>query len=211
MPDPIVWSLAWPYFLAAWVFGYLIGSTPFGLMLTRMAGLGDIRDIGSQSIGATNVLRTGNKKIAFLTLLFDLLKGTLPVVVAAEWGPDQAILAGFGAFIGHLFPFWLMFKGGKGVATYIGVLIGFCWLAETPWPLAAFAVAWLGTAAIFRISSLAAIIALIVTPLVARWLGLVQESELLGLLSLISIIKHHANIRRLFSGTESRIGTKDEA
>ena len=208
MPDPIVWSLAWPYFLAAWIFGYVIGSTPFGLILTRMAGLGDVRDIGSLSIGATNVLRTGNKKIAFLTLLFDVLKGTIPVVVAAEWGPDQAIMAGFGAFLGHLFPFWLKFKGGKGIATYIGVLIGFCWLAGTFWPLIAFAVTWLGTAAIFRISSLAGILALIVTPVAMRWLGLVQESELMALLSVIAILKHHTNIVRLLKGNESRIGSK---
>ncbi len=208
MPDPIVWSLAWPYFLAAWFFGYIIGSTPFGLLLARMAGYGDVRDIGSNSIGATNVLRTGNKKIAFLTLLFDVLKGSVPVVIAAEWGPDQAILAGFGAFIGHLFPFWLKFKGGKGIATYIGVLFAFCWLSATLWPMIAFAITWLGMAAIFRISSLAGITAMIVTPIATWWLGLVQESELMALLSIISILKHHENIARLLKGTESRIGSK---
>jgi glycerol-3-phosphate acyltransferase PlsY len=209
MPDPIVWSLAWPYFLAAWIFGYVIGSAPFGLLLARMAGHGDVRDIGSGSIGATNVLRTGNKKIAFLTLLFDLLKGTIPVLIAAEWGPDQAVLAGFGAFMGHLFPFWLRFKGGKGVATYIGVLLGFCWLASTPWPLVVFAITWLGVAAIFRISSLAGITAMIATPIATWWLGLAQEAELMGLLSVISIARHHTNITRLFKGTESRIGSKE--
>ncbi len=208
MPDPIVWSLAWPYFLAAWIFGYIIGSTPFGLLLARMAGYGDVRDIGSNSIGATNVLRTGNKKIAFLTLLFDVLKGSVPVVIAAEWGPDQAILAGFGAFIGHLFPFWLKFKGGKGIATYIGVLFGFCWLSATPWPMIAFAITWLGMAAIFRISSLAGITALIVTPIATWWLGLAQEAELMALLSAIAIAKHNENIVRLFKGTESHIGSK---
>ncbi len=208
MPDPIVWSLAWPYFLAAWVFGYIIGSTPFGLLLARMAGHGDVRDIGSNSIGATNVLRTGNKKIAFLTLLFDVLKGTVPVIIAAEWGPDQAVLAGFGAFMGHLFPLWLRFKGGKGVATYIGVLFGFCWLSATLWPMIAFAVTWLGMAAIFRISSLAGITAMIVTPIATWWLGLAQEAELMGLLSAIAIAKHNENIVRLFKGTESRIGSK---
>ena len=208
MPDPIVWSLAWPYFLAAWFFGYIIGSTPFGLLFARMAGLGDIREIGSGNIGATNVLRTGNKKIAALTILFDVLKGTIPVLIAAEWGPDQAVLAGFGAFMGHLFPLWLRFKGGKGVATYIGVLLGFCWLAAIPWPLIAFAATWFGMAAIFRISSLAAIVAMIVTPFVTWWLGLAQETELMGLLSAISIVKHNANIVRLIKGTESRIGSK---
>ena len=208
MPDPIVWSLAWPYLLAAWIFGYLLGSTPFGLIFTRMAGLGDVRDIGSGNIGATNVLRTGNTKIAALTLLADLLKGTIPVVIAAEWGPDQAIMAGFGAFLGHLFPLWLLFKGGKAVATYIGVLFGLSILAMTPWPVAVFAFFWLSTAALFRISSLASITAMIATPIFVWWMGLAQEAELMGLLSVISIARHHENIARLLKGNESRIGSK---
>ncbi len=208
MPDPIVWSLAWPYFLAAWIFGYIIGSPPFGLILTKMAGMGDVRDIGSGSIGATNVLRTGNKKIAALTLLGDLLKGTFAVLIAAEWGPDQAVLAGFGAFMGHLFPIWLKFKGGKGVATYVGILLAFSWLASTPWPLAVFAGTWLGMAALFRFSSLAALITMVIVPIFLWWSGLVQEAELMGLLSAISIAKHYQNIIRLFKGTESRIGSK---
>ncbi len=209
MPDPIVWSLAWPYFLAAWVFGYFLGSVPFGLIFTRMAGLGDVREIGSGSFGATNVLRTGNKKIAALTVIADVAKGTIAVLVAAEWGPDQGVLAGFGAFIGHLFPIWLKFRGGKGVATYIGVLIALSWLASTVWPVVVFAVAWLGMAAIFRISSLAGITAMIVTPIYLKWMWYAQEAELMALMSVIAIAKHHANIRRLFAGTESRIGAKE--
>ncbi|MCP5073570.1 MAG: glycerol-3-phosphate 1-O-acyltransferase PlsY [Rhodobacteraceae bacterium] len=208
MPDPIVWSIAWPYLFAAWLFGYLLGSTPFGLILTRMAGLGDVRDIGSGNIGATNVLRTGNRKIAALTLLADLLKGTVAVVIAANWGPDQAVMAGFGAFLGHLFPLWLRFRGGKGVATYIGVLLGLSIMVGNFWPVAVFALTWLATAAIFRISSLAALVAMIVTPLFIWWLGLVQEAELMGLLSAISIAKHYENIIRMIKGSESRIGSK---
>ena len=209
MPDPIVWSLAWPYLLAAWVFGYLLGSTPFGLIFVRMAGLGDVRKIGSGNIGATNVLRTGNKKIAALTALADVAKGAIAVLVASEWGPDQAVLAGFGAFLGHLFPIWLKFKGGKGVATYIGILAALSWLASTVWPVVVFAIAWLAMAGIFRISSLAGITAMIAAPIYLKWMWYAQEAELMALLSVISIAKHHANIRRLFAGTESRIGAKE--
>lgn len=208
MPDPTVWAQAWPWLFAAWVFGYVLGSTPFGLLLTRMAGLGDIRSIGSGNIGATNVLRTGNKKIAALTVLGDILKGTAAVIIAAYWGLDMALIAGLGAFLGHLYPFWLRFKGGKGVATYVGVLLALSWLASTPLPLLVFASTWLGTAAIFRISSLAALTAMVVTPLFMWWLGLAPQAELIGLISAISIIKHHENIARLFKGTESRIGSK---
>jgi len=208
MPDPNIWAQAWPWLIAAWVFGYVLGSTPFGLLLTRMAGLGDIRSIGSGNIGATNVLRTGNKKIAALTVLGDILKGTAAVIIAAYWGLDMALVAGLGAFLGHLYPFWLRFKGGKGVATYVGILLALSWLASTPLPLLVFALTWLGTAAIFRISSLAALTAMVVTPLFMWWLGLVPQAELIGLISAISIIKHHENIARLFKGTESRIGSK---
>jgi glycerol-3-phosphate acyltransferase PlsY len=208
MPDPNVWAHAWPWLAAAWLFGYVLGSTPFGLILTRMAGLGDVRAIGSGNIGATNVLRTGNKKLAALTLLGDLLKGTVAVLIAALWGLDMALIAGFGAFMGHLFPFWLRFKGGKGVATYLGILLALSWLASTPLPLLVFAGTWLAMAAVFRISSLAAITAMIVTPIFMWWLGLVPQAELIALISAISIIKHHENIARLFTGTESRIGSK---
>src|SRR5919199_5391806 len=124
MPESMNWSLAWPYFLAALAFGYLLGSIPFGLVLTRLAGLGDVRKIGSGNIGATNVLRTGRKGLAAATLLADALKGTLAVAIAWQWGANTAILAAFGAFLGHLFPVWLRFKGGKGVATFLGCLVG---------------------------------------------------------------------------------------
>ena len=175
-----------------------------------MAGLGDIRDIGSGNIGAgaTNVLRTGNKKIAALTVLCDMLKGTLPVIIAAEWGPDQAVLAVLALLSGICSHFGCALKAARASPPYIGVLLGFCWLAATPWPLVAFAITWLGMAAIFRISSLAAIVAMIATPIATWWLGLAQETELMGILSAISIVKHNANIVRLLKGTESRIGSK---
>ena len=201
MPDPINWQLSLPFFASALVFGYLLGSIPFGLLLTRAAGLGDIRKIGSGNIGATNVLRTGNKFLAAGTLLLDGLKGTAAVLVAGMWGPDMAVLAGFGAFMGHLFPVWLGFKGGKGVATYVGVLLGLL-----PLGVAIFAVVWLLTAAITRYSSLAALIAAIVVPVALFLLGYIQVAELFTVMSAITIIKHRANISRLLSGEESRIG-----
>src|SRR5215212_9522046 len=159
MPEALNGS-AWPYGLAALAFGYLLGSIPFGVILTRVAGLGDIRKVGSGNIGATNVLRTGRKGLAAATLLGDALKGTAAVLLASSlWGPNAAILAGLGAFFGHLFPVWLGFKGGKGVATYIGILIGLK-------PLAAlgFALIWLGLAFGTRYSSLAALVASAATP-----------------------------------------------
>lgn len=201
MPDPINWQLSLPFFASALVFGYLLGSIPFGLLLTRAAGLGDIREIGSGNIGATNVLRTGNKFLAAGTLLLDGLKGTAAVLIAGMWGPDMAVLAGFGAFLGHLFPVWLGFKGGKGVATYVGVLLGLL-----PLGVAIFAVVWLLTAAITRYSSLAALISAIVVPVALFLLGYIQVAELFTVMSAITIIKHRANISRLVSGEESRIG-----
>ena len=203
MPDPINWSLAMPYMIAALAFGYLLGSIPFGFVFTRMAGLGDVRNIGSGNIGATNVLRTGNKKLAAATLVADALKGTLAVLIAARFGPDTAILAGFGAFIGHLYPVWLKFRGGKGVATYLGVLLGLA-----PLVALAFIVVWIATAWLFRFSSLAALIAAIVVPILLWYLGWAQISQLFGVMSLITILKHHQNIARLMAGTESRIGAK---
>jgi glycerol-3-phosphate acyltransferase PlsY len=146
MPDPINWQLAAPLFVMALLFGYLIGSVPFGLILTRMAGMGDIRAIGSGNIGATNVLRTGNKKLAAGTLVLDALKGTAAVLIAGYYGPDAAGLAGLGAFLGHLFPVWLKFKGGKGVATFLGVCLGLFWPAAL-----VFAIVWLLTAFISRL------------------------------------------------------------
>lgn len=203
MPDPINWQLAFPFLAAALIFGYFLGSIPSGLILSKFAGLGDIRNIGSGNIGATNVLRTGNKKIAALVLLADLLKGTIAVLIAKQFGPDQAIMAGFGAFLGHLFPIWLKFKGGKGVATYIGVLLGLA-----PIGVAVFALVWLSVAFIFRYSSLAAICAVIVVPVALYLMDYFQLAELFALMSVIAIIKHHANIRRLLNGTESKIGNK---
>ncbi|HSG96196.1 MAG TPA: glycerol-3-phosphate 1-O-acyltransferase PlsY [Afifellaceae bacterium] len=203
MPDPISWSLAGPYYLAALAFGYLVGSIPFGIIVTRLFRLGDLRAVGSGNIGATNVLRIGNKIAAGLTLLGDGLKGTVAVLIAALWGPETAIIAGLGAFLGHCFPVWLKFRGGKGVATYLGVLLGL----HSPTMILA-ALIWLATAAISRYSSLSALIASAATPLILYAWGHVQVAELFLLLTIILWIRHRSNIHRLVSGTESRIGAK---
>ncbi|MHC5232095.1 glycerol-3-phosphate 1-O-acyltransferase PlsY [Brucella sp. LJL56] len=189
--------------IGALVFGYFLGSIPFGLILTRLAGLGDVRSIGSGNIGATNVLRTGNKKLAAATLIFDMLKGTVAVLVASRYGPDAAISSGFGAFIGHLFPVWIGFKGGKGVATYLGVLIGLAW----PGALV-FAAVWIVTALLTRYSSLAALVASIVVPIALYSRGYPAVAVLFAIMTVIVIIKHKANIARLLNGTESKIGAK---
>jgi len=191
------------YLLAALLFGYLLGSIPFGLIFTRMAGLGDVRKIGSGNIGATNVLRTGRKGLAAATLLADALKGTAAVLVAAQWGPQFAIMAALGAFLGHLFPVWLGFKGGKGVATFIGVLIGLK-------PLAAliFCAIWLGVAFASKYSSLSALVASAATPIVLWLLG---EPGMAGIaVVLVALLwwKHGQNISRLLAGTEGKIGQK---
>ncbi|WP_295808562.1 glycerol-3-phosphate 1-O-acyltransferase PlsY [uncultured Nitratireductor sp.] len=200
MPDPISWQLALPYLIAALVFGYLLGSIPFGLVVTRLAGLGDVRKIGSGNIGATNVLRTGNKKLAALTLLGDALKGTVAVLLAGLYGPDQALAAGLGAFLGHLFPVWLGFRGGKGVATYIGAMLAI------NWPVGViFCAVWLF---ITRYSSLSALVAAVAVPTGLYLLGHIQAAELFVLMSLIVFIKHRTNISRLIAGTETRIGGK---
>ncbi|GHC62300.1 glycerol-3-phosphate 1-O-acyltransferase PlsY [Limoniibacter endophyticus] len=183
--------------------GYLLGSIPFGLLLTRAAGFGDVRSIGSGNIGATNVLRTGNKKLAALTLLLDALKGTAAVVLARYIAPDAALFAGLGAFLGHLYPAWLGFKGGKGVATYLGVLIALWW----PGALI-FAVFWLGTAFLTRISSLSALVAAVAVPASIFIAGHPKIGTLLVFMSLIVFIKHRPNIGRILSGTETRIGSK---
>lgn len=203
MPDPTSFAQSWPYYLAALAAGYLCGSIPFGLLLTRLAGLGDVRAIGSGSIGATNVLRTGNKRLAALTLLFDAGKGALPTLVGYHFGGlEMAACAGFGAFIGHLFPVWLRFKGGKGVATAIGILLGLNWLLG----LMAIGI-WLIVAAITRYSSLAALLASLATPVLA-WLllGDPQLAAFTAILALLIWIRHAGNIRRLLRGEESRIG-----
>lgn len=192
---------------------YLVGSIPFGLLFTRFAGLGDVRKIGSGNIGATNVLRTGNKKIAFLTLLCDMLKGTLAVYIATMLSAldyNNVIiiaLGGFAAFIGHIYPIWLKFKGGKGVATYLGVCLGFYWPAAL-----LFICVWLLTAFITRYSSLSALFAVILVPIfiILFMPGSFRQlfAIVLAVMSVIVILKHHTNIRRLLTGTESRIGAK---
>ena len=201
MPDPINWSLALPYYLAALAFGYVLGSIPFGLLITRVAGAGDVRNIGSGNIGATNVLRTGRKGLAALTLAADLLKGTAAAYIGLQWGPDTGILAGFGAFIGHLLPVWLKFSGGKGVATYIGVLLGLFW------PVAlAFCAIWALVAGLSRYSSLAALVASAATPPLLAYFGQWQTMELFALMTLLVYARHWENIRRLLRGNESKIG-----
>ncbi len=190
--------------LVALIFGYLLGSIPFGLILTRMAGLGDVRSIGSGNIGATNVLRTGNKKLAAGTLVLDALKGTAAVLIAGRFGGEAAaIAAGFGAFIGHLFPVWIGFKGGKGVATYLGVLIGLAW----PGALV-FAVVWIVCAFLTRYSSLSALVACVLTTIALYAHGDHAIAVLFTVLTIIIFITHHATIRRLLAGTESKIGAK---
>jgi glycerol-3-phosphate acyltransferase PlsY len=197
-----------PEYAAALVFGYLCGSIPFGFLLTRLAGAPDIRTIGSGNIGATNVLRTGRKWLAAATLIGDMLKGTAAVAISnAILGNDAAIFAALGAFLGHLFPVWLGFKGGKGVATFIGLLLGFgLWVA-----LLAFCAIWLAVAFASRYSSLAALIASAVTPAVLWWQGDRRIAALFVLLAALLWIMHRANIARLLSGTESKIGRKSEA
>ncbi|WP_422023099.1 glycerol-3-phosphate 1-O-acyltransferase PlsY [Roseibium sp.] len=206
MPDPISWEFAWPYYLAALAFGYLLGTIPFGLILTKLGGHGDIRKIGSGNIGTTNVLRTGSKKLAAATLLGDGLKGTVAVLIAARFGPDTALIAGFGAFLGHLFPVWLKFKGGKGVATYLGILLGLYW----PMFLIA-ALTWIGMAFVFRYSSLSALTASAVTPIILYFgFSQFQLGEMFLVLTLLLWAKHHENIGRLLKGQESKIGKKSK-
>ena len=202
MLHPINWSLALPYFAAAFCFGYLLGSIPFGLLITRLAGTHDLRQIGSGNIGATNVLRTGRKELAILTLVCDVLKGTLAVVIADHvGGQDLAILAALGAFLGHLFPIWLRFRGGKGVATYIGILIALAWHAAV-----VFCLVWLAVAAVSRYSSLAALVASLATPLFLWSDGYLQEAQLFALFTILLWVKHWPNIARLAAGTEGKIG-----
>jgi glycerol-3-phosphate acyltransferase PlsY len=183
--------------------GYLLGSIPFGLVVTKLAGAQDPRTIGSGNIGATNVLRTGKKGLAAATLLGDALKGTAAVLLAAVWTPEAALTAGAGALLGHVFPVWLGFKGGKGVATYIGALFAAAWPAGL-----AFAAVWLGTAFISRYSSLSALLACAATPLVLLALGRPGAALVFLLLSVLVIAKHRANIERLLAGSETRIGQK---
>ena len=188
----------------ALVIGYLCGSVPFGVILTRIAGAGDLRAIGSGNIGATNVLRTGRKGLAAATLLGDLLKGTVAVLIAKNYlGPDAALLAAVAAFLGHLFPVWLNFKGGKGVATFLGVALALYWPAAL-----GFAIVWLAMARLFRYSSLSALIASVISPMIAAYSGDLRISSVLGLLTVTLWLTHRANIARLLAGTEGRIGAK---
>ncbi|WP_428414367.1 glycerol-3-phosphate 1-O-acyltransferase PlsY [Pararhizobium sp.] len=201
--DIFSWQLGLALTAGAVIFGYLLGSIPFGLILTRMAGLGDVRKIGSGNIGATNVLRTGNKKLAAATLLLDALKGTAAAAIASRCGIEAGIAAGFAAFIGHLYPVWLGFKGGKGIATYIGVLLGLA-----PVMVLLFAAIWLAMAKITRYSSLSALVATLIVPVVLLATGYGKIGLLFVVMSVITWIKHRANIQRLLAGTESRIGQK---
>ncbi|MGP1254601.1 MAG: glycerol-3-phosphate 1-O-acyltransferase PlsY [Kiloniellales bacterium] len=203
MPDPISWAFAWPYLLAALAGGYLLGSIPFGLVLTRLAGLNDLRQIGSKSIGATNVLRTGRKDLAVLTVLLDGGKGAAAAGLAWYFGgPDPMLAAALGAVLGHNFPVWLSFRGGKGVATSIAVLLAVAWQAGV-----ALCATWLLVAAVTRYSSLAALIGFLLSPIYAWFLiGDLQRVEFAALLAVLVVIRHHANIRRLLRGEESKIG-----
>jgi glycerol-3-phosphate acyltransferase PlsY len=229
VPDPISWAYAWPFLVGALIGGYLLGSVPFGLVLTRLAGLGDIRAIGSGNIGATNVLRTGRKDLAALTLALDSGKGAIAVLVALRWGHEAAVMAAVGSFLGHLYPVWLGFRGGKGVATTLGILLAIAWPAGV---LAC--LAWLATALVSRISSLSALVSMAVATAYAAWLGWLQGAGRVAgadgvpviagaiaqasvhptvwqpilLLTLLSYWKHRANIARLVAGKEPRIGAK---
>ncbi len=201
MPDPLGdLAYTWPFYAAA-LAGYLLGSVPFGLVLTRLAGLGDIRQVGSGNIGATNVLRAGSKPLAALTLALDGGKGAAAVLLAATMGPDMAFVAGLGALVGHVFPVWLKFQGGKGVATFLGVMLA------SAWPVGLLACAtWLAVAALFRYSSLAALVATAATPLYAYLLADWQRMELAAICAVLIFLRHHANIRRLIKGEEPKIG-----
>lgn len=192
------WSIA-----GTLLIGYLLGSIPFGLILTRIAGLGDIRSIGSGNIGATNVLRTGRKDIAAATLLLDALKGTAAVLIGWRFGLPGALAAALGAYAGHCFPVWLNFKGGKGVATFLGVLLALHW----PTMLLT-ALVWLAVAAATRYSSLSALTASVAAPLILLFFGRIEMAELAVALTVLIWIKHRANLQRLLAGEESRIGAK---
>ena len=191
----------WINMIAGLLLGYLLGSIPFGLLLTKASGGGDIRNIGSGNIGATNVLRTGRKGLAALTLLLDLLKGFVAVFIATHYLPGGAAFAAAGAFFGHLYPIWLGFKGGKGVATYAGIMFGLFWQGGV-----VYAIAWIGALLIFRISSLAGLLAALCAPIAAAYFGRYDLVALLVACTLIVFWKHRTNIENLLDGTEPRIG-----
>lgn len=200
MASEILWAAP----AAAIALGYLLGSIPFGVLLTRWAGAGDLRQIGSGNIGATNVLRTGRKGLAAATLLLDLAKGAAAVLLAAWLLPGQEPLAGMAAFLGHCYPVWLKFRGGKGVATLMGIVVALHWPAGL-----VYAAVWLGLLAVLRISSLAGMGAAISAPVAAAWWDRIDLMILFLGLALIVLWKHRANIDRLLSGTEPRIGSKN--
>jgi glycerol-3-phosphate acyltransferase PlsY len=204
MPDPISWAYAGPYLGAAFVIAYLIGSIPFGIVLTRLAGLGDLRQQGSGNIGATNVLRTGRKDLAAATLVLDAGKGAAAVLLGWQWGPDIALMAAYGSILGHLFPVWLKFQGGKGVATTLGVHLALAL------PMGAAACAtWLVVAAVTRYSSLAALLSTAATPAYAWWI--VHDLQLAQYAAVVAVIvwlRHLGNISRLLRGQETRIGQR---
>ncbi len=200
MPDPLGdFSYTWPFYAAA-LLGYLLGSIPFGLIATRLAGLGDIRDIGSGSIGATNVLRAGRKSVAAATLLLDGGKGAVAVLLGQTLGPDITVLAAGGALVGHCFPVWLKFRGGKGVATALGIYLALAW------PVGALAcLTWLAVAFAFRYASLASLAAMALAPVYAVFFANPQQAELAAFIAVVTVLRHHANIRHLVKGTESKI------
>ena len=201
MAEPDSFDLAWQAAFGALLFGYLLGSIPFGLIITRLAGLGDIRKIGSGNIGATNVLRTGRKGLAAATLVLDGLKGTAAVLIAAQWGAAAALLASLAAFLGHCFPIWLRFNGGKGVATFLGILLGL------HWPTMIFiALIWIGTAALTRYSSLSALLATAAAPIALLLFGRPTVAVMVAVLTVIIWIRHRGNLKRLLAGEETRIG-----
>jgi glycerol-3-phosphate acyltransferase PlsY len=190
---------------AVWaaLIGYFLGAIPFAMILTRLGGAGDLRTIGSGNIGATNVLRTGRKGLAALTLILDLLKGTAAILLARHFLPGTEIVAAAGAFFGHLYPVWIGFKGGKGLATYAGILFGLFW------PLGlGYGVAWIATVLVTRISSVAGLTAAAVAPLLAWGAGRMEYVPVLVAISAVAFLKHRANISRLIAGTEPKIGQK---
>ena len=222
MPDPISWEFALPYLLGALFAGYLIGSIPFGLLLTRLAGYGDVRSIGSGNIGATNVLRTGNKGLALATLLLDGGKGAAAVLLAKLYGPDPALMAAAGAILGHSFPIWLGFRGGKGMATALGIL-----LALSPLVGVLCCLTWLLVAFTLRYSSLAALVSIGMAPVYGYIISMrsvyeplsgiglsnsvladPQRAQFFMFLAVLVWIRHHQNIRRLLTGKEPKIGEK---
>ena len=200
VPDLIAFTHGWPYLLIALAFGYLLGSIPFGMVMAKTFGLGNLRDVGSGNIGATNVLRTGSKKAAILTLLFDMLKGTIAVLIAAYWGHMTAAVAGFGAFLGHCFPIWLKFKGGKGVATFLGVFLALHWPT-----FLVMCATWLLVAFVSKISSLSALIAAAAAPVILAAFGANAYVWVAVLMVVLLWWRHHENIARLIKGEETKI------